>query len=266
MKVRLVDPMPLHPLLCYPGTRRPLRAIGLSTDGLPVWPLLGADGEDEDKGEDDEGDEGGEDEEEDADEDAEDKGDDEGKKTKKRTGPVPREEFERVKNHLSKADQKKAALEKENAELKKFKDEQERKGNTELQNIKKDLEGITRERDTYRDRFTAMARTNAFLTASQQLKVVWHDPTDAQAAAGKELRDLEIDEDGNVEGIKELVKDLAKRKKYLVNTGDSDDEDDGDKKRGASGSGVGSVKTKSNGKKGQLSPEELRKRFPQLKR
>lgn len=272
MSVKLVDPMPLHPLLCYPGTNRPLRAVGLSADGLPLWPLLGGDGED------DGADEGGEDEsdeadEEDEDDDADNKGDDDkdSKKGKKRTGPVSREEYERIKNHLSKSDSKKADLEKELADLKKFKDEHERKGNTDLQNAQADLKTVTQERDSLQERFANLARTNAFLTASAQAGIRWFDPEDAQAVAGKALKELEIDEDGTVEGITQLVKDLAKRKKHLVNTGDEDtDDDEGDKKtvrRGASGSGVGSVKNgKARGKKGELSREELIKRFPALKR
>lgn len=271
MKVKLVDPMPVHPVLCYPGTNRPLRAVGLSANGLPLWPLLGGDGDD-DGADEGEGDEGEEADEEDEDDDADNKGDDDkdSKKGKKRTGPVSREEFERIQNQLSAADKRRSAAEKENAELKKFKEEQDRKGNTELQNAQADLKTVTAERDSLQDRFNNLARTNAFLTASAQAGIRWFDPEDAQAVAGKALKELEIGEDGTVEGITQLVKDLAKRKKHLVNTGDDNTDDEDDKKlvrRGASGSGVGSVKNgKTKGKKGELSREELIKRFPALRR
>lgn len=272
MKVNLVDAMPLHPLLCYPGSSQPLRAVAVRADGTVVWPLLGGDGEDDGADDEDEGEDGS-----DADEGAEDtddgKGDDAAKNGKrKKSGPVSREEFERVKNHLSRADQRRTEAERERDALRAEKEEQERKGKPELENVKRDLENVTKERDSFRDRFTSLARTNAFLTASAQAGISWHDPEDAQAAGGKALRDLEIDEDGSVEGIKEFVKDLAKRKKYLVNAGkvddgDDDQEDNSTRRRGASGSGVGSRTSKGKGKpNGQLTDEELKKRFPALGR
>lgn len=276
MNVKLVDLRPLHPLLCYPGTNRPLRAVGLRADGSPLWPLLGGDGED-DGGE---GEGEGSDDEDESDEDADaddtdEDGDVDGSKKKgkaKRSGPVSREDFERLQRQLSASDRRRTEAETKAAELAKFKEEQERKGKPEIENLKRDLEAITKERDSFQGRFTTLARTNAFLTASARAGIAWHDPEDAQAAAGKELRDLEIDEDGNVEGISQLVKDLAKRKKYLVKPEgktESDDDEEGKKTRarGASGSTVGSTKTgKGNGKpKGQLTPEELRKRFPALR-
>jgi hypothetical protein len=267
VKVKLVDPMPLHSTLCYPGTSQPLRAVAVRTDGTPVWPLLGSDGE-EDEGGEGEGsdDEGDPEESEDSDEESEDDG--VKGKSRKKSGPVSREEFDRVRRHLSLSDAKKAAAEKELADLKKFKEEHERKGNTELQNLQKDHGDLVKDHEKLQGRFQKMARTNAFLTASAQEKITWHDPVVAQRSA--DLDELEIDENGNVEGIREAVKALAKKHKYLVNSGSGDDEDGEDKppvRRGASGSGVGSTKTsKGKANKGQLSEEELRKRFPALNR
>lgn len=274
MKVNLVDPMPFHPLLCYPGTSQPLRAVAVRADGTAVWPLLGGDGDAEEAETGEEGDDSDSDTDEDAEDTDDDKGDDAAKNGKrKKSGPVSREEFERVKTHLSRSDQRRTEAEKERDTLKAEKEEQERKGKPELENVKRDLETATKERDSFRDRFTSLARTNAFLTASAQAGISWHDPEDAQAAGGKALRDLEIDEDGSVDGIKEFVKDLAKRKKYLVNAGkadesDDDQEDKSTRRRGASGSGVGSTRTsKGKGKpNGQLTDEELKKRFPALGR
>lgn len=262
MKVKLVDPMPLHPLLCYPGTSQPLRAIGLRSDGLPIWPHLGADGE-EDTG----GDEGGDEDNEDESEDEEDTENEDGgssdnkDKSKKKSDTVSRADFDRLKKHLSESDRKKA-------ELQKFKDEAERKGNTELQNLQKDHTKLTEDHTKLQGRFNKLALVNAFLTASAQEKITWHDPKVAQKAA--ELDDLEIDEDGNVEGIREAVKNLAKKSKYLVNSGSEKDEDEGEekpaRKRGPSGSGVGSVKTSKGKKDGQMSDDALRARFPALRR
>lgn len=267
MKVDLVDPMPLHPLLCYPGTRQPLRAVGLSSDGLPMWPLLGGDGEDD--GDSEEGEEGEEGEADEDAEDTDDEGGDADKKGKRRkTGPVSRSEFDAVTNRLSAATRKRQEAEKERDALKAEKAEQERKGKPELDNVKRDLETITADHAKLQTRFKKLALENAFHTASAQEKVAWHDPKIALRSA--DLDDLEIDEDGNIEGIREAVKDLAKKHKYLVNSGKAEDEDSDEEKkpprRGASGSGVGSVKTGKGKPKGTMSDEELKRRFPALGR
>jgi hypothetical protein len=261
VKVKLVDPL-LHPLLCYPGTDQPLRAVTVRADGTVVWPLLGGDGEDEG------GDDDGSDDEEESEEDATDEDGETGGKSKKKSGPVSREEFDAVTRRLSAADKRRSEAEKEAAALRKFKEDHERQGNTELQNLQKDHGDLTKAHESLQGRFKKLALVNAFLTASAQEKITWHDPKVAQRSA--DLDDLEIDEDGNVEGIRDAVKELAKKHKYLVNAGSGqDEEDEGDKKppvrRGASGSGVGSTKT-SKGKKntGQLSDDELRARFPAL--
>lgn len=267
MKVKLVDPMPFHPTLCYPGTDRPLQAVGLSRSGLPLWPLLGADdGDDAADEEDSEEDaDGDSDEGDDADDSQGD--DDKGKKSKKKSGPVSREEFDAVTRRLSAADKRRSDAEKEAAALRKEKEDKEREGKPELENLRKDHDELVKNNEGLQNRFRKLALVNAFLTASAQEKIAWHDPKVAQKAA--DLEDLEVDEDGNVEGIRDAVKLLAKSHKYLVNSGKEDgDEGDGkeERRRGASGSGVGSTKT-SKGKKatGQLSREELIKRFPALK-
>lgn len=270
MSVKLVDPMPFHPLLCYPGTRKPLRAVGLNASGLPLWPLFGGDGEDD--GADDGGDgEDDSDEEEDSDEADDNEGDDSSKSKRKKSGPVSRDEFDAVTRRLSAADKRRAEAEKKAAALQKEKDDKEREGKPELDNLKKDHGELTKAHETLQSKFRNLALVNAFLTASAQEKIAWHNPRIAQNAAADELKELEIDEDGNVEGIRDVVKALAKANKYLVNTGNTDDDDDEEKppaRRGASGSGVGSTKTaKGKGKpKGTLSDEELRHRFPALGR
>jgi hypothetical protein len=268
VKVNLVDPMPLHPLLCYPGTSLPLRAVAVRADGSAVWPLLGGDGEDDGDG--DEG-EGGADDDADADDDDDSDGDDAGagksSKSKKKSGPVSRDEFDAVTNRLRNSDRRRSEAEAKAAALQKEKDDKEREGKPELDNLKKDHEAITAEHGKLKEKFAKLARVNAFLTASQEEGITWHSPKIAQRSA--DLDDLEIDEDGNVEGIRQAVKDLAKKHKYLVNSGYGDDDDEGDKKpparRGASGSTVGSTKTgKGKAEKGKFTDEELKRRFPAL--
>lgn len=271
MKVDLVDAsLPFHPLLRHPRTGRALRAVGQRADGSLLWPLFGADndGDEGEGGGDDDADDDGSDDDDDSEDDADESGESKGKSKKsKKSETVSREEFEALQEkynrrakHLSESDKKKSAAETRLAEL-------ERKDKSDLENAKTDLAKATKELDQYKGSFVKLARTNAFLTASAQEKINWHDPKVAQRAA--DLDDLEVDENGNVEGIREAVKALAKSHKFLVNSGDQDDDDDDgqqQKKRGSTGSGVGSTKT-GKGKKtdGKLTPEELRARFPALR-
>lgn len=266
MSVKLVDPMPLHPSLCYPGTRQPLRAVCLRADGTVVWPLTGGDGEGE--GEEGATDDDGEMEE--AEEETEEgESTEESKKAKpKKTGPVSREEFDAVTKRLSAADRRRSEAEQKASTLQKEKDDRERKDKPEVENLRKDLAAVTENHGTLQKRFNKLALENAFHTASAQAKVSWQDPKVAMRAA--DLDDLEIDEKGNVDGILEAVKLLAKQHKYLVNTGkESDDEEEDQQKvtrRGASGASVGSAKTaKAKPVKGQISDADLKKRFPALK-
>lgn len=261
--MELVDPMPLHPLLRHPHTGEPLRAIFQLEDGEYVWPFFGSDGEGDEGGE-DEGENNDDSEDEDEEEDTGEDGADDKSKSKKesKSESVSREEFDRLKKRMQAADRAKT-------DAVKKAEEYERKDKTELQNAQADLKKVTEQHTKLQGSFTNLARTNAFLIASQQANIAWHNPKVAQKAA--DLEELEVDEDGNVDGIEAAVKKLAKDQPYLVNKGkasDEEDEDDGDKgtKRGASGSGVGSTKT-PKGKKnnGKLSDEQLKARFPALR-
>lgn len=258
--------------LLHPATGQP--ALFLSRSGRPVFPHLGADGEED--GSDDEGED-----EEDSEDHSEDSEDDDGadgqdekaKKGKKRV--IDPDEYDsqvahknRIKKQLSESDKKRAAAERELAELKK-------KDLPDNDKLKADLADITKERDDLQGKFTNLARTNGFLTASAQAGISWHDLEDAMAAGRRELKDLEIDDEGGVDGILELVKDLAKRKPHLVKPAkaddDGEDEDEDKSKRngkrnGASGSGVGSRGPKRKGKPGEPSRADLLARFPSLRR
>lgn len=248
----------------------------LAPSGRPVFSHRGADGDegaDEDEGSEDDGEEGSE--EDGSEDDADDKDakgkDDKGKKAKARViNPEDYDEQvthkERLRKQLSESDRKKSVAEKELADLKKSTLPDKEKAAAELAEV-------TTERDSYKDKFTNLARTNAFLTASAQEEIVWADPEDAQAVAGKSLRELDISDDGDVDGIRELVKSLARKKPHLVkqannsDDGDKDDKDKNKRRNGASGSGVGSRGARSNGaKKGQLTDEQLVARFPALRR
>jgi hypothetical protein len=167
---------------------------------------------------------------------------------------VSEAKYLQLRKHLSEADRKKQeALN----ELKALKE----KDLPELDKIKGELETTAKERDSYRGRFENLARTNAFLMASDDLKVKWANSAAALRLA--DLEDLEISDDGKtVDGIKDVVKNLAKEHPYLVAKAT-----DGDEKETAptkSGSVVGSKKTGTK-KDETPSDEELKRLYPALR-
>lgn len=168
-------------------------------------------------------------------------------------------DFDKVKKHLSNADRRKSAAEK-------ALDDAKRKERTDLENAQADTKRLTAETAAWQDRFTGMARTNAFLIESSRANIQWHDPEVAQAAA--KLGDMEVSDDGEVEGMAEAVKALAKSKPFLVNAaGGSEEGENGKDKeeKPVSGSKLGTG-TKGKGKTTQLSEEQLMARFPALRR
>ena len=251
MKNTLVDttkPIFRHTVLGYRKARPG------ETGPQPIWAQCGGaddDGSGADDGEQEQ--EGDEEQPDDADDEAtEDKGKG-GKDSGEST--VSQAKYDQIKKHLAEADRKKqAALD----ELKKLKT----KDLPEAEKLKADLDEASTERDTYRDKFTKLARTNAFLMASQKLKVNWNNASTALKVG--DFDDLEINDDGSVDGMEQAVKDLAKEHPYLVAKEQSGDEEDGTKRPPKSGSVVGS---KNKGKKpeGELSDEDIRKRFPALR-
>lgn len=221
-----------------------------------LWIPQGGDGADDDSGNNtgeddadkDTGDAGDEDEDEDGDEGY-----------SKEAFAKLRADFNRVKKHLSNADRRKSAAEK-------ALEEAQRKERSDLENAQADAKRLTDETTAWQARFTGMALTNSFLIESSRAKIQWHDPEVAQAAA--KLTDMEVGDDGDVEGMAEAVKALAKNKPFLVNAaGGSAGEENGKTKddKVVSGSKLGTG-TKAKGKPSQLSEEELFARFPALRR
>lgn len=161
--------------------------------------------------------------------------------------------FTQIKTQLSANDKSKAALQKQL-------DDAARKEKTDLENAKADVAKLTEEGEAWKDRYERLALTNAFLIESSRAKVQWHDPEVAQAAAG--LSALSVGDDGAVDGMAEAIKKLAKEKAFLVTT--SGEETGTSGTTGKTGTKVGTGKG-STGKPGQLSEQELVKRFPALR-
>jgi hypothetical protein len=250
MKIKLVNGLPYHPTARHPHTGKRLQAL-MVLKGRPVWPVMGA--SDDDGGDSDGNDDG------DADQDSS-TGDDSGKddqSSSKKDDDAKKEPTEEAKlrEKLRLADQNRVKAEKE---LQKLKD----KDLSELEKAKKDLAEKEKVDAAREEKAKALARENAFLKASQRAKVQWEDPELAQQAA--KLEALEIDDDGQIDGIDAAIKKLIKDKPFLVAKSKDDDGEEEDKTKGPSGSAVGGgrKKTKADGK---LSEEDLRKRFSALR-
>lgn len=207
----------------------------------------GADGAPTDGAGDDSGDDGSG-----GDDDGDNGEDGDAKPSSEKDKVVPESKYLQIKKHLAEADRKKQeALD----ELKKLKT----KDLPETEKLKAEHEEAVQAAATYKGRFEKLARTNAFLMASGDLKIRWANSGAALKLA--ELDELEINDDGSVDGIKDAVKALAKDHPYLLAPSEGTDE----KKPPKSGSVVGSTKRGTKTEK-ELSDEELFKRFPALRR
>lgn len=253
MIIKLADGLPYHPTMKHPRTGEALRALALRRNGSPVWPVMGASDDDGD-GSGDAGD--------DKEGEAEDSGSsDEGEKDSSSESARVKEleaELNKVKTHRSRADQKREQLEQE---LKKLRE----KDLPEVEKVKAELDEAKKKGEQTSSAFRKLALTNAFLIASQKAKINWHDPDVARVSAN--LSELEVGDDGQVDGMEKIVKDLAKAKSFLVDSGKTTDTEDKSEKpkNGASGSAVGSGNN-SKGEPGKPTKDDLYKRFPALRK
>jgi hypothetical protein len=220
----------------------------------PIWLAQGG-SEDDGAGDDTGGDEGDDDKDDDKD-DADESTKDDSKKSK----TVSREEFDRQAKHLSKADQRRTAAENRAKQLEEELKAIKTKDLPDAERAQAEHQAVVQERDSFKAKFEKLARTNAFLLASESAKITWANSSAARKVG--DLEDLEIEEDGTVPGMVEAVKELAKAHPYLLAPKDSTDT------KNTTGSKSGSVVgTKNTGKKKddeQYSPEELRRLFPAL--
>lgn len=175
---------------------------------------------------------------------------------------VPQAKFDEVKMHLSNADRKKAEAiaraEKAERELHALKT----KDLPEAERATAEHEAVVKDRDSYRTKFEKLARTNAFLLASEAAKVSWANSTSALRVG--DLEDLEIEDDGTVPGMADAVKRIAKEHPYLLAAKDSTDTEEKETPPTKSGSVVGSKK-KGTKVEAEYSKDELRKIFPALR-
>lgn len=209
-----------------------LRPLDTLEDGTPVYPLLGA--QDDDGGADEDAEDDEDEEEDEEDEDDDDK-DDKSKKSK----PKP-------KSAKETPEQKVRRLNRENKERREANEKLEAQLREHADKDKSELELAVRDRDEAKSKVEKMETTLAdlaFEVAFLRLdrdKYNWHDPEVVMDQLRKD-KSLVVDEDGEVDGLAEAVKAIAKSKPYLLK---KQDEDDGDEEvrptRGSSGAPVGS--------------------------
>lgn len=192
----------------HPKTGEPVLPLYMRLDGRPVWPVMGAAPDDpNDSGTTGDGEptggaggEGGT-----------------GTGTEGGTGgdaekPITRAEFDRLQQHLSAADKKRADAEAKLKEIEDAKKDELTKATERAEALEKDLQ-------KYKEDLAVLRLDNAFLSVND---ITWHDKEDAITAAqrGGYLEGV-VSDDGTVDkkGLAKKLAELAKAKPHLVKAG-----------------------------------------------
>lgn len=160
---------------------------------------------------------------------------------------------EQLRAELASANARIGVLNKESTErrkkLEKYESDEKKRGEAGMSEIEKannrlaELESGIQQRD-------AALRTTRIQTAVERTasKLKFRDPEDAYTMLLPKQADIEIDENGVVKGVEELLKQLAKSKPYLIDEGD--------------GSKSPNIDAKTDSKqKAEHEEEELRSRY-----
>lgn len=240
----------------------PIQPFAWLEDGRPVYPLRGADpDDDDDDSEDDDDDDADDDDSDDSDEDEDDDdaagGNSSDSKTKaERVRELSREN----KKRRLQAKKYKKELEEAQAKLQEIDD----KDKTELDKAKSDLKKLQEQNSKLEKQNKNGAIERAFLKDN---KHKWHSADAALKLV--DLSEVEYDADtGEVTGMKDAIKQLAKDHPYLVDKGEVEDDDAGSAGSGKGGTPTGGSIGGGSNKKGGRNAERARleKRFPVLNR
>lgn len=194
--------------------------------GRDIYPVWGAEGEDDDTGSAD-SDSGSED-----DEDASTDGTDAA-----RTGTVSQEDFEKIKNQLRASDKRNADLDKRLKAIDDSKKDELTKATERVTELEAQQAKDSKE-------IASLRLQNAFLSANTG--ITWHDPGDALALAERKgYLDEVVGEDGTVDNAKltAKLKEMAKASPHLVKSGKEDTP-------GTSGGGSSNGSASTGGKVG----------------
>jgi len=240
-----------------------LSPIGV-VEGQPIYPLRGAESDADDGGEENaEGNDSSED-----DEDSDDSEEDEDKKSSKDSGKRRQSgqrnsEFALMRRELNALKREKAANEKKERD-------RELADKPEIERLSAEKEDTVKERDGLRERHNeAIIELEIIKVSSRGKKYDWNDIEDVLNDRSVR-RAIEINEDGDISGVEDALKDLAKRKPHFLASKSDKDSDDKAKSNGkASTNGAGTGKTGAavgNGSTGDRTSDRasLEKKYPTL--
>lgn len=205
------------------------------------------DDNDDDNNDDDNDDDGGD----------EDDTDASGKGAEKPGDSIKDPEKKRLHDEAARYRNERNQLKKERDELAKFKRENEDKDKSELQKAQRDLQEVTNERDELVSELSSAKLDLAFFKSG--VAGQFRDPADALKFL--DLKDIKVDDDGNVpeKDIKVAAEALLKQKPYLSRTDDDDSGDDGDEGKPSGRPNNGRKRSKD-----EANREALEKKFPAL--
>lgn len=237
-------------------------AIG-HVHGRPVYPVYGADNDGDDNDSSGTDDTGGKDDDDDGSSEEDDDPDDDKDDTNKgkRKDRAAHNSTNAMRRELGKL--RKAAAEREKADR-----EAELKTKSDVDRAVAEREDLQKKIDDLQPKYQNVLTELEIIKASGRLKLVWNDLEDV--LSDKTLRKaIETNEDGELEGVDEALKDLAKRKKhFLASKKDDSDEDSGrnnnGKPRGSTGANVGNGGGKKDNRTADR--ERLEKSYPALAR
>lgn len=225
-----------------------IEPIAVLEDGTKIFPIMGSEDDPEEQGDgDDDGD----------DSDGDDDDDSEEEKAKSKPKRQPKETPQQMKRRLN----AEAKAQRERAEAAEAKiREAEDKDKSELEIVKRDFEEYKAKHEGSNERIQELLIENAFLKLDRD-KYNWHDPDDV---IDKIRKDVTISDDGEVDGLEDAVKALAKSKPYLLKKKSEDGEEEDDKSkrrppRGPSGATLGGPKSPKGDQKAQRAAELAKK-------
>lgn len=237
-----------------------LTPIGI-VNGREIFPLRGAeDDADDTSSDDDDNDDDSNDDDSDGDDSKDDDSDDKGDAAKQK--------------RRSTRGQHPADMRKELRDLRRFKREQdaaarsqELKDKPEIERLTAERDDAVKERDALREKFSSSTVELEIIKASRK-KYDWADIEDV--LNDRTLRKaIEIDDDGEISGVTEALKDLAKRKPHFLQKATEDDDDksksNGRAKSSGSGKSGGQPSGGANGDR-SVDRQALNAKYPILGR
>lgn len=231
----------------HPITGAPLLPVGYRSNGQPILPILGgaeADATDEDTDETDETGSAGT--------EGDDSGDTDGTDSDEDDKP---KNVDGLKSALEKERQQRRRAKRELAEARAELDKIKSADLGEKERAEKERDEATKQRDAAKEALKTQRIANAFLKSN---KHAWHNPDRALSLV--DLSDVEIDDEGTVDGLDSAIEALAKSDPYLIKS-ETDNDDDG--KGGPTGTPVGTGRQTDKGKNDRAT---LEAKYPALRR